>query len=88
MLVEAPERGRIVHIAGGGRRREAIWEFRIKIGAKVVTHARHVIFQMAEVAVPKPFRLAGMGSTIRLKNESRGVYGEGLRCHGCRPPLP
>ena len=25
----------------------------IKIGAKVVTHSRHVIFQMAEVAVPR-----------------------------------
>ncbi len=25
----------------------------IEIGAKVVTHARYVIFQMAEVAVPK-----------------------------------
>jgi hypothetical protein len=25
----------------------------IKIGAKVVTHARYVIFQMVEVAVPK-----------------------------------
>jgi hypothetical protein len=25
----------------------------IKIGAKVVTHARRVIFQMAEVAVPR-----------------------------------
>ena len=25
----------------------------VKIGAKVVTHARYVIFQMAEVAVPK-----------------------------------
>ena len=25
----------------------------IKIGAKVVTHARYVIFQLAEVAVPK-----------------------------------
>ena len=25
----------------------------IKIGAKVITHARYVIFQMAEVAVPK-----------------------------------
>ena len=25
----------------------------IKIGAKVVTHARYVIFQMAEVAVPE-----------------------------------
>jgi len=26
---------------------------RIKIGAKVVRHARYVIFQMAEVAVPR-----------------------------------
>jgi hypothetical protein len=25
----------------------------VKIGAKVVTHARYVTFQMAEVAVPK-----------------------------------
>ncbi|MGC9455635.1 MAG: transposase, partial [Phycisphaerae bacterium] len=25
----------------------------IKIGAKVVTHSRYIIFQMAEVAVPK-----------------------------------
>ena len=25
----------------------------IKIGAKVVTHSRYVIFQMAEVAVPQ-----------------------------------
>ena len=25
----------------------------VKIGAKVVTHARHVVFQMAEVAVPR-----------------------------------
>ena len=25
----------------------------IKIGAKVIKHARHVVFQMAEVAVPK-----------------------------------
>ncbi len=25
----------------------------IKIGAKVVTHSRYVIFQMAEVAVPR-----------------------------------
>ncbi len=24
-----------------------------KIGAKVVTHSRHVVFQMAEVAVPQ-----------------------------------
>ena len=25
----------------------------IKIGAKVVTHSRHVAFQMAEVAIPR-----------------------------------
>ncbi len=25
----------------------------IKVGAKVVTHSRYVIFQMAEVAVPR-----------------------------------
>jgi hypothetical protein len=25
----------------------------IKIGAKVVTHARYVVFQMAEVAIPR-----------------------------------
>jgi hypothetical protein len=25
----------------------------IKIGAKVVPHARHVVFQMAEVAIPR-----------------------------------
>ena len=29
----------------------------VKIGAKVVAHDRHLVFQMAEVAVPKePFR--------------------------------
>jgi hypothetical protein len=26
----------------------------IKIGAKVVSHGRYVMFQMAEVAVPRP----------------------------------
>ncbi len=26
----------------------------IKLGAKVVTHARHLIFQMAELAIPRP----------------------------------
>jgi hypothetical protein len=25
----------------------------VEIGAKVITHARYVVFQMAEVAVPK-----------------------------------
>jgi hypothetical protein len=30
-----------------------LWEKLIKIGAKVVTHSRSVVFQMAEVAVPR-----------------------------------
>ena len=30
----------------------------IKIGAKVVTHSRYVIFQMAEVAVPRQLFVA------------------------------
>ena len=32
---------------------ETLRENLIKIGAKVVTHARYVIFPMAEVAVPR-----------------------------------
>jgi hypothetical protein len=30
-----------------------LWEKLIKIGAKVVSHGRYAIFQMAEVAVPR-----------------------------------
>ncbi len=33
--------------------RGRIWILTLKIGAKVVTHSRYVIFQMAEVAVPR-----------------------------------
>jgi len=33
--------------------RTTLREKLIKIGAKVITHARYVVFQMAEVAVPK-----------------------------------
>jgi hypothetical protein len=33
----------------------------IKIGAKVVTHSRYVIFQMAEVAVPRDLFAAILG---------------------------
>ena len=29
------------------------WEKLIKVGAKIVRHGRYVIFQMAEVAVPR-----------------------------------
>ena len=38
-----------------------------KIGAKVVTHARYVIFQMAEVAVPKQLFRAILARTRRLR---------------------
>ena len=39
----------------------------IKIGAKVVTHARYVIFQMAEVAVPKKLFRAILERIRRLR---------------------
>jgi len=39
----------------------------IKIGAKVVTHARYVIFQMAEVAVPKRLFRAILERIRRLR---------------------
>ena len=39
----------------------------IKIGAKVVTHSRYVIFQMAEVAVPKQLFRAIMERIRRLR---------------------
>ncbi len=39
----------------------------IKIGAKVVTHARHVIFQMAEAAVPKRLFLVILERIRRLR---------------------
>ena len=39
----------------------------IKIGAKVVTHARYVIFQMAEVAVPKRLFRAILTRIRRLR---------------------
>jgi len=42
----------------------------IKIGAKVVTHARYVIFQMAEVAVPKRLFQAILDRIRRLKPPS------------------
>ena len=39
----------------------------IKIGAKVVTHARYVVFQMAEVAVPRRLFRAILERIRRLK---------------------
>ncbi len=39
----------------------------IKIGAKVVRHGRYVVFQMAEVAVPKQLFKAILGRIERLQ---------------------
>ena len=39
----------------------------IKIGAKVVTHARRVIFQMAEVAVPRELFQAILKAIDRMR---------------------
>ena len=30
-----------------------LWEKRIKIGAKIVSHSRNIKFQLAEVAIPR-----------------------------------
>ena len=40
----------------------------VKIGAKVVCHARYVIFQMAEVAVPKRLFAAILRRIARLRD--------------------
>src|SRR5262245_48456361 len=39
----------------------------VKIGAKVVTHARYVIFQLAEVAVPRQLFAAIVARIGRLR---------------------
>jgi hypothetical protein len=39
----------------------------IKIGAKVVRHSRHVVFQMVEVAVPREFFRAILEGIRRLR---------------------
>ena len=39
----------------------------VKIGAKVVTHARYVIFQLAEVAVPRQLFAAILARIGRLR---------------------
>ena len=42
----------------------------VKIGAKVVTHARYVIFQMAEVAIPRRLFSAILERIRRLRPRS------------------
>jgi hypothetical protein len=42
-------------------------EKRVKIGAKVVAHARSVTFQLAEVAVPRPLLAAIVARIGRLR---------------------
>ncbi len=44
----------------------------IKIGAKVVTHARYVIFQMAEVAVPRELYREILRRIRRLREPAPG----------------
>jgi hypothetical protein len=39
----------------------------VKIGAKVVRHARYVVFQPAEVAIPRAFFAAILGHIARLR---------------------
>ena len=39
----------------------------VKIGAKVVRHAKYVVFQLAEVAVPRPLFAALLGRIGRLR---------------------
>ncbi len=50
----------------GQTRRERV-EGLIKIGAEVVSHARYLIFQMAEVAVPKRLFRAILARIRRLR---------------------
>lgn len=39
----------------------------VKIGAKVVSHAKYVVFQLAEVAVPRPVFAAMVKRISRLR---------------------
>ena len=45
----------------------------VKIGAKVVTHARYTVFQMAEVAVPRDLfrRMLAMIDSLRPRRIAR-----------------
>jgi hypothetical protein len=53
--------------ARGGWVFGAMWEKLVKIGAKVVSHARYVIFQMAEVMVLKALFLEILEHISRLR---------------------
>ena len=56
----------------------------IKIGAKVVCHARYVIFQMAEVAVSRELFAAILGRIQQLMRswEKWREYSVGTGCEG------
>ena len=45
----------------------ALREKLIKIGTKVIRHARHVVFQMAEVAIPRGLLRAILERIRRLR---------------------
>jgi hypothetical protein len=47
------------------------------VGAKVVTHARYVIFQMAEVAVPRKLFTAILERIQRQRRPAVGVVPSG-----------
>jgi hypothetical protein len=49
----------------------------VKIGAEVVTHARYVIFQMAEVAIPRKLFGAILERIQRLRRPEVGVVPSG-----------
>jgi hypothetical protein len=49
----------------------------VKIGAKVVTHARYVIFQMAEVPIPRRLFAAILERIQRLRRPEVGVMPSG-----------
>lgn len=49
----------------------------VKIGAKVVTHSRYVIFQMAEVAIPRKLFAAILERIRRLRRPDAGVVPSG-----------
>ncbi len=50
-----------------------LWEKLVKIAAKVVTHARYTVFQMAEVAVPRDLfrRVLELIADLRLPQTAR-----------------
>ena len=48
-----------------GRTLTTLWEKLIKIGAKVVSHAKYVVFQLAEVAVPRQLFARILGRVAR-----------------------